>query len=182
MDHTLSRSEKKRRAKNVESLAKELIDLSASVIAKLPCDDFIKQEIKSAKSQKAGARKRQTKYITKQLRGIDTEQLLTFMEEQKGSKLKQNKSFHELERLRDDILTEAIETQREMEHLGKPFDSSLHSNMIETAISHYPNLDRKVIKLAAIKYAKTRKPAFSREIFRILKAAFEQKQFQNTEL
>ena len=178
MDHTISRSEKKRRAKNIENLAGELVALSPADIAKLACDDFLKADIRDAGSMKAGARKRQIKYITKQLRNSDFEPLLDFLVEKKGSKLKETRDFHELERLRDDIISEAIVACREAEHLGRPFDSSWHSELIVQAAEHYERLDADAIKIAAIKFAKIRKPAYSREIFRILKAAQEQQRFR----
>ena len=96
MDYYLSRSEKKRRAKNIEKLAFELVALSPTDIKKLPCEDFIKDEILETRGLKAGARKRQLKYLTKNLRHLDPEPLLDFMAQQKGSQLKQTKEFQEL--------------------------------------------------------------------------------------
>lgn len=181
MDHTISRSEKKRQAKNIEKLTKELLSLSKNVIDKIPCEDFIKEELKDAKVLSGGSLKRQTKYITKQLRGTDVEPLLTFLEENKGSNLKKNRSFHEIEQIRDSIVNEAIEAQREKSHFNKPFDSSCWASkvLVQTAVN-LPGLDCAAINVAAIKYAKTRKPTFNREIFRILKAATLQLQFQQT--
>jgi len=178
MEYTLSRSEKKRRAKNIESLAKELVELPPADIKKLPCNDFLKQEISDAKGLKAGARKRQVKYITKQLRGTDSDPLLGFLEERKGSKLKQANTFKELERLRDDLVTEAIQAYRETELERIPFDSSWQSDMVNIILERFPSLSAVNIKTAAIRYAKSRKPTFSKEIFRMLKAAQEQQQFE----
>lgn len=179
MSYTISKSEKKRRAKNVEQLSIELTELAATDIAKLPCDDLLKQDIKDAKGMKAGAKKRQIKFITKQLRMIDSEPLLDFLAQQKGSKLKQDKSFHELERMRDDIISEAIQAQREQEQGGNSFDSDWSGETLEHTLSLFPEIDSSALKTAATKYAKSRKPNFSREIFRILRAAMEQQQFQD---
>ena len=173
----LSRSEKKRRAKGVESLAIELVNLSPAEIAKLACDDFLKEDIKSARHLKTGARKRQIKYITKQLRDLNIEPLLDFLEEKKGSKLKQNQSLHKLERWRDDIISEAIQDYLEAEHLGKSFNESWPSTVLERVTAELKNLDQQAIKIAAVKYVKSRKPTFGREIFRVLKAAHEGQRF-----
>ena len=173
----LSRSEKKRRAKGIENLATELVNLSAAEIAKLTCDDLLKKDIEDARLLKTGARKRQIKYITKQLRDLNIAPLLDFLEEKKGSKLKQDQDFHKLERWRDDIISEAIQNYREAEHLGEAFDESWPSPVLESMATEIPNLDQQAIKIAAIKYVKSRKPAFSREIFRILKAAHEGQRF-----
>ena len=177
MDHYISRSEKKRLAKGIEQLSNELITLSNSAIDKLPCDDFIKEEIKSAKGQKAGAKKRQIKYITKCLRKLDPTPLMEFLEAHKGSKLKQNQSFHELEHFRDDIITEAIEEMRQADHFGETLDSSWNCKILAVAEERFPGLDTAAVKLAALKYARNRKPVFSREIFKYLKSAMEQQRY-----
>ena len=177
----LSKSEKKRRAKGVENLATELVNLSATEITKLDCDDFLKKDIKDAQILKTGARKRQIKYITKQLRDLNIEPLLNFLQEKKGSKLKQNQSFHKLERWRDDIISEAIQEYRAAQHVEQPFDENWHSTTLEMITSELKNLDQKAIKIAALKYVKNRKPTFIREIFRVLKAAHEGQKFLTEE-
>ena len=181
MDHDISRSEQKRRVKGLEDLAAELIKLSTSEIKRLPCDDLIKAEILDTADMKGGCKKRQVKYIAKQIRQSDFEPLFTFLAEQKGSKLKQNKKFHELERLRDDIMTEAIEAGREAEGRNERLDSSWESELIRVAAHQFPGLDQTAVKTAAINFAKSRKPVFNREIFRLLKAAMDQLQVQRQE-
>ncbi|MBI4792885.1 MAG: DUF615 domain-containing protein, partial [Deltaproteobacteria bacterium] len=68
MEYSLSRTEKKRRARNLEQLGAELAELSPQEISKLPCDQFIRDEIMAVRDLKAGARKRQLKYLAKNLR------------------------------------------------------------------------------------------------------------------
>ena len=178
MDQYLSKSEKKRLAKGVEKLSNELILLADSAIEKLPCDDFIKKEIIAARGLKAGSKKRQVKFITKCLRKLDITPILDFLEVHKGSKLKQDKSFHEIERFRNDIISEAIEAMRQANHFGVVIDSSSWKcEMIDVALERFPSLDSASVKLAALKYARNRKPVFSREIFRILKGAMEQQRY-----
>lgn len=173
MDHEISRSEQKRRVKSLEELATELVSLSPNEIKRLPCEELLKDQINDTASLKTGARKRQIKYIAKQIRQTDFEPLFTFLTEQKGSKLKQIKKFHELERLRDDIMTEAIEARREAEDRDERLDSNWHSSLIDIAAEQFPGLDQGAVKAAAINYARSRKPVFNREIFRLLKAAME---------
>jgi ribosome-associated protein len=177
MEQQLSKSEQKRRAKSLEDLAAELVALSATEIKRLPCEDFLKDEINNTAAMKAGSRKRQIKFIAKQIRQSDFGPLFNFLSEQKGSKLKQNKKFHELERLRDDIITEAIEASREAEGSNERLDSSWDSNLIDIAARQFPGIDKAAVKSAAIKFARSRKPVYSREIFRLLKTAMEQQQF-----
>ncbi|MDD5758770.1 MAG: ribosome biogenesis factor YjgA [Desulfobulbaceae bacterium] len=178
MDHDISRSEQKRRVKSLEDLATELTHLSANEIKRLPCDDFLKNEILTASGLKSGARKRQLKYITKQIRQADYEPLFVFLAEKKGSKLKQDKTFHELEKLRDDIITEAIEAGREAEGRSERLDVNWDSSLITLAAQKFPGFDQNAAKHAAISYAKSRKPVFNREIFRLLKAAMEHQQVE----
>ncbi|NOX24636.1 MAG: DUF615 domain-containing protein [Deltaproteobacteria bacterium] len=173
----LSRSEKKRRAKCVESLAAELVKLSASEIKCLPGDNFLRSNIKEAKELKAGARKRQIKYITKQLRDLDIEPFLTLLAEKKGSKLKQTQVIHQLEYWRDNIITAAINDSHYEEQDGQPFNENWSSPVLNEVAENFQKIDLQAIKIAAVKYVKTRKPAFSREIFRIIKAAHESERF-----
>lgn len=177
MEQQLSKSEQKRRAKGLEVLAAELVALSASEIKKLPCEDSLKDEIRATAAMKAGSRKRQIKFIAKQIRQTDFEPLFQFLTEQKGSKLRQDKTFHDLERLRDDIITEAIEASREAEGRSERLDSAWQSSLIDVAARRFPGIDQAAVKSAAIKFARSRKPVYSREIFRLLKAAMEQQQF-----
>ena len=178
MQYSLSRSEKKRQAKRVEQLTKELANLSPAEIKKLPCNNEIKERLQETSRLKAGARKRQIKFITKLLRGQDTSPLLGFLSEQKGSRLEENKNFHELERLRDDIITDALEAASIAESADRQLDCQWPSSAIAAAKARLPNLDEVSIRTSALHFTRTRKPAHSREIFRTLKAAAEQLRFQ----
>ncbi|MEJ2690793.1 MAG: ribosome biogenesis factor YjgA [Deltaproteobacteria bacterium] len=179
--YTLSRSEQKRRARNLEKLAHELSELSSSDIRHLPCDTVLKQEISDVRGLKAGARKRQLKYLAKTLRQMDAEPLFTYLAKRKGSKLQEKKEFKRIERLRDDILNDAIlafqeaEEQDEGEEVPRPVWSS---GALNEALTGLPNLDEHELRGLAERYARTRKPAHSRELFRILRAAQERLQYQ----
>jgi ribosome-associated protein len=177
MEQHISRSEKKRQVKNIENLALELVELPKVTIQKLPCDDFLKKEIIAAKNLKAGSRKRQIKFITKNLRGADFAPLLDFLATEKGSRLQETQIFHELEYLRDQIVAETFEAQLEAEKKGARLDSSWNCKTVDAACAQFPNLDKGNLKDAAIKFTVTRKPVFKREIFRMLKAAREQQKY-----
>lgn len=181
MEYQLSKSEKKRRAKNIEKLAVELVGLPESDIAGLPCEPFLRQEILTARKLKAGARKRQIKYLTKNLRELDPSPLLDFMAARTGSKLKEKKEFHELENLRDAIITEVLEAARQAEEESEEglVDRNYPSPALEAALKQFPRLDADSVRQSAMRYSRTRKPALSREIFRQLKAAAERQQWQD---
>lgn len=178
--YSISRSEQKRRARNLEKLARELSELSSSDIRQLPCDPILQQEISAARALKAGARKRQLKFIAKTLRQMDADPLFAYLAKRNGSKLQEKKEFKLIERLRDDILTDAIlafqETEEdEGEEILRPAWSS---GALSKAISSLPGLDEQELRGLAERYARTRKPVHSRELFRILKAAQERLQYR----
>ena len=184
----ISRSEKKRRSKGVENLVRELLNLSGKNIKVLSCDESIKEEIEAARGLKGGALKRQGKYIAKMLRK-DTEamdELLSYMENVKGSKLKEAGEFHELERLRDDIISEALsKNDKDLEsgkrtHPGMHRPANYHEGSIEKVITTLPGLSAADLKRVAARYAQTRQPRYSREIFRMLKSALERQKYEDT--
>ncbi|MBI5559049.1 MAG: DUF615 domain-containing protein [Deltaproteobacteria bacterium] len=178
MEYILSKSEKKRRAKNIEELAAELADLSPQEIKKLPCEDFIKEEILAARNLKAGARKRQIKYLTKNLRELDPEPLFDFLSEKKGSHLQQKKEFHELENLRDNIINDALAASRDSTDADEEPDREWQSPALDSAAEMLPGLDIDMVRQTAWRYTRNRSVAHSREIFRLLKAAAERKKWQ----
>ncbi|MCX5864336.1 MAG: DUF615 domain-containing protein [Deltaproteobacteria bacterium] len=175
----VSRSEKKRQAKNIEEIAKELVALSPALIKKLPADDLLKTELHNSRDLKGGALKRQTKFIAGLLRerAKETDELLAFLTERKGSHLKQTGEFHELERLREDIITEVIEAREEAQRDQEHLTESWQSETIAVACRRFPALDHNALKKSALRYAATRKPVHRREMFRQLHAAMERQQF-----
>ena len=178
MDNHVSKSEKKRRAKNIEKLAQELVSLSTTDIKKLPCESWLQSEILDTAEMKAGARKRQIKYITKNLRSIDSTPLFEFMAEQKGSRLKDKKEFHELEHIRDAIIDDVLAADKEAKQEGRAIDPHYPSEAIDAALGNISGLDGDDLRRSALRFATTRKITHSREIFRVLKAAFERQKWQ----
>jgi len=183
MDSQLSKSERKRRAKDMEQLVHELASLPEREIVALPCDQEIQEEIRSAKNLKGGAKKRQLKYATKLLRDQPVEELYGFLAQKKGSLLKKNREFHELEHFRNLLINEAVQQYEDvMDNNGyinenKPADFFSESVALEAIVDYVPDIDKALLKNTAIQYARTRNRKFSRELFRILKAAFEKIQY-----
>lgn len=178
MDYTISRSEKKRRAKSVEQLAGELARLSDAEIDKLPCDDALREDIRAARTMQAGSWKRQLKYIAKSLRQGDPDPMYRFLAEQKGSKIEQEREFHELERLRDDIISDAMAGWNEAcANNDQLYPENLESNAVAAALNMYPGLDENNIKTLAIRFAVTRKTVHKKGLFRALKAAKDRLQY-----
>lgn|GEM_PF-211384 len=173
----LSRSEKKRQAKGIEEIARELAELSPAHIKKIPADDLLKAEISKARELKGGALKRQVKFIAGLLREGDPAGILAFLAERKGSRLKQTGEFHELEHLREEIITEVIEARQEAQSNQEHLTEDWRSETIAVACRRFPALDPLALKRSALRYAATRKPVHRREIFRQLQAAMERRQF-----
>ncbi len=174
----ISRSEKKRRAKGFEQLALELIQLRGAEISALPVDDFLKKDIKDAASLKAGARKRQVKYISKQLRAMeDSALLLAFLTERKGSHLQQTQVFRHLEHWRDEIISAAIQALLDAQKEDRPINEDWSTKLLDNLAGELPGLNRQAVSKAAIRYAINRKPSHQREVFRLLKATFENRKY-----
>lgn len=178
MDLSISRSEQKRQAKNIETLAFELAELSTNDIKKLPCNDELKQEIAMAKTFTGGARKRQLKHLAKGLRRVDPAPIYDFLAEKKGSSLRQARDFHGLEQLREQIISEALEAARQAQEQEEYLPENWQSTVAAAALQQWPSLDIVAVNRAAVRYARTRKPAYRREIFRQLKTSQDRLQFQ----
>jgi len=167
----------------MEQLVHELASLPEREIVALPCDQEIQEEILSAKNLKGGAKKRQLKYATKLLRDQPVEELYDFLAQKKGSLLKKNREFHELEHFRNLLINEAVQQYEDMMdnngyiNENKPADFFSESVALEAIVDYLPDIDKALLKNTAIQYARTRNRKFSRELFRILKAAFEKIQY-----
>ena len=187
MDLQLSKSERKRRAKDIEQLVYELSSLPEREILVLPCDREVREEIRSAKNLKGGAKKRQLKYATKLLRDTPVDELYEFLARHKGSLLKKNREFHDLEHFRNLLVDEAVRHYEDMMHNdgyineNEPSDLLRESEALKLIMDHFPDADQALLKNAALHFARTRNRKFSRELFRILRAAQEKKQFSKRE-
>jgi len=170
----LSRSEQKRRIKEVEKLVRELATLPGAVLAKLPCEEEVIQLLQEAGSLKAGAGKRHLKYITKILKNEPLEELYAFLSKRKGAALEETKQLHELEYLRDTLLDEAISRRQELRASQEELPEIWDSECIENIQQQLPEIDTVALSRLAALFARTRQPRHSREVFRLLRAAREQ--------
>ena len=173
MTERLSRSEKKRQAKRLEELAKELICLSKQEIKKIPATEYICEEILIAQPLKSGAKKRQIKYLTKCLREIDCTPILDHLSSQKGSKLKETAKFHDFERMRDDIITDVLEAHHEAQKNQEKLAENYHSPALNQVMQSYQVLNENDLRQSAMKFVRTRKTTHTKEIFRLIRAAAE---------
>ncbi|NTV12965.1 MAG: DUF615 domain-containing protein [Desulfobulbaceae bacterium] len=181
MDYAPSRSEKKRQAKDIEKLSQELVELPPADIAKLPCEEFLRQEIIACRDFQGGARKRQIKYVAKELRQVDVTPMLAFLESRRGSHLKGQLAEKELERHRLNILDAAIcEYQDRLDH-AVHFHMDPESSPLLQAKQAFPDFDIAAATRAAEDFAATRRPVHSRQLLRLLHAAAERRKFSSEE-
>ncbi|MBU0673746.1 MAG: DUF615 domain-containing protein [Proteobacteria bacterium] len=179
MTENISRTQQKRQAKGIEELSHELTELPPADLARLPCDDFLRTEIRLARQLKGGAKKRQIKHIAKELRHQSVDELLTFLAERKGSRLQKDRDTRQLEILRDQIIQDAIDCYNDRVDQFAYFTLESELPSLDHAAKLLPDLPKNEILRAAENFAATRKPNYSREIFRILKASADKKKFSN---
>jgi len=170
----LSRSEQKRRIKEVGQLVRELAALPKSVLTKLPCDEETTLLFKEVQSLKGGAGKRQVKYLTKMLKNEPLTELYAFLSKRKGTDLERKKQFHELEYLRDNLLDEAIAQRQILRSTQQELPEIWDSATIKEIQRQLPEVDIVALSRLSALFARTRQPRHSREIFRMLRAVQEQ--------
>ncbi len=175
MTENISKSERKRLFKQEEEAAKQLAELSDSELAKLPVGNRVKEEIRNCRTVKAGARKRQIKYLAKVMREDSVEEILDFLTARKGSKLKKNKLHHQAERIRDLIINEAIEQQQDSIRAGEKWEPDWPALELEGFVRRYP-VDAGDLRRTVYQYVKSRAQNYYRETFRIVKAAIEKEE------
>lgn len=174
MVEKISRSEQKRRYKQIEDMARELVELSNNALKKFPGSLEIKEEIVVIRGLKAGARKRQVKYLAKLLRSSSVDEMYDFLATVKGSKLKKKSLFHEAERLRDMMINEALEEYQYCLKNNLEWEPNRQSDVIDQVMSNYKSLDANVVQKLVYQYVKTRNKVYYRELFRMTMAAIEQ--------
>ncbi len=174
----LSRSEQKRRIKEVAHLVQELVNLPKTVLDRLPCDMELLSYFQEAQSLKGGARKRQLKYLTKLLKDKSLQEMYAFLAGKKGVDLEQKTRFHELEYLRDRLLDEAIRQRKILRSEQMELSETWSSETIVEIARKIPEIDIIALSRLSSIFARTRQIRHSREIFRLLKAGHIAKGFR----
>ncbi|PIE58566.1 MAG: hypothetical protein CSA33_02580 [Desulfobulbus propionicus] len=174
----VSRSEQKRRVKQIEKLVQEIVTLPAQTIRQVPCSRAVRDLFLDAQTLKGGAKKRQLKYITKLLRDQGQEELYIFVSERKGEKLHKNKQMQEIVYLRDQLINEALQRKRVCEAEGLEWSELWKSRVMDVIEQELPAVEKNALLRLAYLFAQTRNPRHSREIFRYLMAQKEQEQYR----
>lgn len=176
MAELISKSEQKRIYKQVEELAREVADLSDKDLKKFPGGTVIHEEILATRGLKGGSRKRQIKYLAKVLRQGPLDDIYLFVAKRKGSSLHAKKQFHAAERVRDTLINEAMEAQQQCFSKQIPFEPDWQSHVIPQIVDEYPGTEEEEIRRVIYMYVKTHNKLHYRELFRVIKAAVEQKE------
>lgn len=176
MEDKISRSEQKRRYKQIEEMAKELASLSNNDLKGFPGSDEIKEGIISVRGLKAGARKRQIKYLAKLLRETPADGIYDFLSDLKGSRLKEKSHFHEAERLRDAMINEGLEDYKFCLQNGIDWEPGRRNDLIDQMVPRYQSLKVTDVQKLVYQYVRTRSKVHYRELFRLIIAAIEQEE------
>ncbi len=176
MAELISRSEKKRIYKQVEELAREVATLSDKDLKTFPGGPVIHEEILAVRGLRAGSKKRQIKYLAKLMRQGPLEEMYLFVTKRKGSSLHDKKQFHTAERLRDTLINEAMEIRQLCRTQHIPFEPDWESDFIEEILTEYPGVEEGELRRVIHQYIVTHNKLHYRELFRMMKAAVEQKE------
>jgi ribosome-associated protein len=103
--HEISKSQRKRDAQELVSLAKTIIAMTENRFKKLPLDEDLRSEFEFARSIKPhGARKRQLMTVGSKLRQRDNEDLLDAVYNIDQRNRQANARFHQIEAWRDRLI------------------------------------------------------------------------------
>ena len=179
----LSRSAQKRQREQLEKLAAALVALPVGSLPQIPCSDEIREEIRAASAMKAGARGRHVKYIVKLLEAAgDTEALYRFIAGRPGGKgrgLAEERVQQRLDLFCNALIDEALEhaeAARQNGEVWKGAGEHWDSPTLAAIRQELPQADAKALLRLAANFAATRNPRHRREIFRLLKAAWEMRE------
>ena len=175
----ISRSEKKRLYKQIESAARECTALSDNELGRLPASEQVIEEIRVCRGVKGGALKRQIKYVTKLMQHEPLDPIFTFLTQLKGSRLEENRYQHEAERLRDAVVNDALQAYQDCTGSDEPWPIDWESEPIATVMETFPEIDEQELRSSAHQYARSRNKGHYREIFRIIRAAADKQRLAN---
>ncbi len=151
----VSKSQRKRDAQAVKSLASELIRLSSSQLASVPLEASIREAVQEARQIRAHvAGKRQLQFIAKQLRRIDIAPIRETIDSFKNKARQRTIRQHRVENWRDFLLASGDEA------LGKLLQQQ--HNADGQAI-------RQLIRNAQREASRGKPPASSRALFQLLR-------------
>lgn len=172
----ISRSEQKRRVKEIERLVGALVGLSAHALKQAPFPEEIKQILLETASLRGGVKQRQIKYLTKLIQEYPLEEVYALVSRHRGRELREQQQFRAMEFYRDTLINEAIKQQRLCRERGDDWREDWSSATVVDVQRELPEVDRLTLSRLSYLFARTRNPRYSREIFRYLCSAHELQQ------
>jgi ribosome-associated protein len=151
-----SKSAVKRQMLALQQLGESLLELNDKQLAQIPItDEQLLLALREARQIRSNsARKRHLQFIGKLMRHVDPQPIEHAMAAMHQGKQKNNDVFHQLEQLREDILTAGV-------------------SGVELAIAHWPEADRQQLRQLVLQHQREiqrGKPlAASRKLFRYLR-------------
>ncbi len=156
-----SKSERKREAHAIFLLARELVEMKDSALAKIDIAEDLLTLIKKARGIKShGARKREILYLSKQLRGIELDAIRMAIEQPKMVAREETMRQHRLETWRDALIDDGDRTL---------------SLLCSHGFDVYRQQLRQLIRNAQREARQNKPPASSRSLFRLLAELDQQK-------
>ena len=151
-----SKSALKRRMHALQELGETLVGLSEKQLAKIAIDDDrLLQAVREARDMRShSARRRHLQLIGKLMRDTDAEPIESALAAMDLQRQQKNKSFHQLEQLRDEVLGAGLKGT-------------------ELVVARWPQADRQQLRQLILQHERDSKqgkpPAASRKLFRLLK-------------
>ena len=150
-----SKSQRRRDALEVKSLASRLIELPAARLARVPLDEQLRSEIEDARRMKSwGARKRQLQYVAKLIRRDDPEPILDALESFENEARHLNARHHRSEAWRDFLLENG--------------DKAV-GHLLEKRRDADAQAIRQLLRNAAREATRNKPPAAARSLFKLLR-------------
>lgn len=172
----ISRSEQKRRIKEVEQLVTELVLLPPQVVDRSPCPDDIKLLLHETANLQGSTRQRQIKYLTKLIQELSLSELYDLVGKHRGKALTERKQLHEMEFYRDTLINEALEKRQECRETNTEWVENWESDTLMELKAQMPEIDVLTLSRLSYLFARTRNLRHSREIFRYLRSIQELRQ------
>jgi len=159
-DSLISKSQRRRDALELKSLASTLIKLSPARLNRVPLEDGIRDAVEDAKAIRSNvARKRQMQYVAKLLRRTDPESIFLALEEFEGEARQLTGRQHRCEAWRDCLLERGDAAIGELMNLRSSVDTQALRQLVRNA--------KKEIE-------RGKPPASARSLFRLLRDMDEQ--------
>lgn len=155
-----SKSALKREMLALQGLGEALVALPDRQLAAIPLEDPLLEAILTARRIKSReGRRRQLQYVGKLMRDVDITPIAAAHEELLNGNQQRNRSFQELEQLRDQIVAEG-------------------PSALSWVLDRYPQADRQhlrqLITAAQAEHRAEKPPAAARKLFRYLRELTEQ--------